>query len=736
MTLAGDRRTGWLAQLRRRSVAQLVIVAGVWLLVAGLLSAWFGAAGGTHRASLVTRATIVTIGWYAAAAGLAIALVGVVSARRRYARLWPPSCADAGERVAARAWLWGLIAGITLALYPLFVALSRNPYRDAVWLAWGFEDYRWLIALYFVTIATVVALPPLAARWLEPATPLPDVGHQRRHWWPRAVLALAFGIAVSLMLFAPPWNLASTSGEIGNHDVHLSQLQAIHTGSLPYIGPASIQYGPGSQLLQYAYMTVTGRFSLLGYRETYPLFLVIAFACFTATVAGTLGVGYGTLAALLALFISPFNMLSWNGDTLTGFLGWANALRYVGAFVVVGLLPSVLRRATGGFSGAAFLVGLVWGTFTWLSQENLMSTLLGGGLFVVTAWALSACSLAQVRRTVVGLVLGWLLVVVPILLFYRSHGELARFVEGYFLVTRFVAAGMSNTPWDWRANAGWNAAFVLTPLVLFGAAVLTTFDWPQRRFASPLSPDRQQALAFVGVSLVCFTGALLRKDSSHFQNALIGLPATIAALAAVVVNERRRAWRPLLVLPLLGAFVLLFPDSARIPGFLVTYVATPWAARLQHHAPDAERSAWQGQQGVAFERAGAFISADYRIFENGPPARTFLTAMNDLKATVDSRRVYVQSFPGVPPESVYFLADLTPGPLLFSVSTMVFNTDVQRRFFEDMRVHCQEFDAVVGVELEAPEVQIFKDCHPGVVPQSARVGDEPYYVWLASAPRN
>ena len=102
---------------------------------------------------------------------------------------------------------------------------------------------------------------------------------------------------------------------------------------------------------------------------------------------------------------------------------------------------------------------------------------------MVVAWALRACSFAQARRTVLGLGLGWLVVVVPILAFYATRGELGRFVAGYVLVPRFVAAGMSNTPWNWQIETDWNAAFVLTPVLFFGVACLTTFDWPHRRFA-------------------------------------------------------------------------------------------------------------------------------------------------------------------------------------------------------------------------------------------------------------
>ena len=341
--------------------------------------------------------------------------------------------------------------------------------------------------MYFIAIGAIVALPPLASRWLEPGvvTEPPPVARFRLA---RPVLALVYGAVVSAILFAPPWNIARTSGQVGDHDVHLSQLQAIHTGTLPYIGPASIQYRAGLQLLQYAYMTRTGKFSLLGYRETYPLFQLVAFACFTAAAVGSTGFVYGTLIAFLALYLSPFNMLHWGGDVFNGFLGWANPLRYVGTFVVVSLLPPVLRRAGRTVTVPALLLGVVWGLFTWLSQENLMSTVLAGGLFVVVAWALRACSFAQARRTVLGLGLGWLVVVVPILAFYATRGELGRFVAGYFLVPRFVAAGMSNTPWNWQIETDWNAAFVLTPILFFGVACLTTFDWPHRRFARHFPP--------------------------------------------------------------------------------------------------------------------------------------------------------------------------------------------------------------------------------------------------------
>jgi hypothetical protein len=676
---------------------------------------------------LPLRRSVVSVARIALIAGLAALVVLLGLSRWRHGRYLPPHADVAGGHVMRRALLWGLIVWLALMLYPPAVALSRDPFHGVVWTMWYAVDYRWLIAGYLLTVASVVALPPLAARWLGSGTDrdVPSAAAAPWSLW-RPVLATLMGVGIAVVLFAPPWHLEATIGQVSNHDVHLSQLQAIRKGTVPYIGPASIQYGPGSQLLQYGYMSLAGRFSLLGFRETYGVFMLFGFAIFAAVSLGALGVRIGTLTWLLALYVSPFAMFGWSGPVLVGSFGWGNPFRYLGSYVVLALLPAVVPRTRGWRNVPALATGIAWGFFCWMSQENLAATILSGGLFLTAAWALAAYTVQQIRGAVLNCAVGWVLFWVPVLAYYAVAGELGRFVEGYFLVTRLVAAGMSNTPWDPEVNRGWNAAFALTPVFLFAALWLTIVDWPRRGFYMPLSASRQRLLALICLAAVAFTGALLRKDSSHFINVLIALPAVVAALAVQTAGGPGRWPVRLLVLGGIAAMVAQFPTARGILQFPQVYLAG--ASERFRLAP--KPSQWKDDRGVPFERAGAFAGDPYPVYEGAVPAREFFEDMEQLRSITGDRPVFVHSFPGIPPEIVYFFADLTPGPILFNVSTMVFHNGIEDRFLRDMSAHCKAFGAVIGVDPAAKEVAIFRSCHPAASTIARSIGGEPYFVWL------
>lgn len=624
--------------------------------------------------------------------------------------------------------LWSLVGWLVLMAYPAWLVFATNPFSGVTWLAWGLQDYRWLIASYLVTVLSTVVLPPLCARLLSTGPPaaIPPYGDGR--WVGRSIRSSLVGTAFALAIFAPPWNVERGNGEVGNHDVHLSQLQAIHKGSLPYVGPASVQYGPGSQMLQYAHMSLAGKFTLAGYRESYALTALIGLAVFTSVSVGVLGLAYGLLAAVLALYLSPFAFLGWDGPVFTGFFGWANPFRYMGAFVVMALMPSLVAASRGWRNVPALAAGLVWGAFTWMSQENLSGTCLAAALFLTAAWSLGCCSFAQVRGAVVNAVIGLTAFWLPVLAYYAAYGELSRFVEGYFLISRFVAAGMSNTPWS--GETVWTAAFYLTPWFLLAAAWAAIFDLPAKTFAVPLPAGRQRLLALVCLSLACFTAALFRKDSSHFVNVLIGLPAVMVALAKETPRITPR-WLPrLLLIGSIVALATLFPTHSRMMRFVPDYLRYPWA-RFWNDQPPLT-SAWAHEPGPAFRRAGDFVSGDYRIYTGAMPARAFFETMNEVSQIVGDRAVFVHSFPRVPPEIVYFFADLRPGPILFNVSTMVFHTGIQQRFLRHMEEHCREIEAIVGTDAMTQEVALFRRCHSMVVEIPKVIDGSPYVIWLAA----
>ena len=721
VALCDNLASGTVATARRLTLDRLLVLGAFVTATQGalviLLYALAGDGSAWHR-------RVLSAGLTALAAGLIWAATSIASARRKHGRWWPPPYVAGCNSLSVRVALCSVVGWIVLMTYPAWLTLSKNPYDDVTWLGWGFQDYRWLIATYLVSMTAAVALPPLFARLFE---------HDERRAVPplkrsivNTVSAVVLGVAFSVALFAPPWNIELGSGEVGDHDVHLSQLQAIRQGATPYIGPASIQYGPGSQIFQYAYMALSGKFSLAGYRESYAALALIGFAIVAAAYLGTLGLFCGTLATILALYISPFSMFTWNGPVLVAFWGWANPFRYMGAFVVMALLPWMLRSSRGWRNTPALGTGVMWGAFCWMAQENLPMTLASAGFFVTIAWSLGWYSRRQVLSTTLNAVAGLSLFWLPILGYYAARHDLGRFVEGYFLVSQFVAAGMSNTPWDPGSNRGWNAAFYLTPWFLLAAAWIAMFEWRRWRFADAAHDDRRHLLSFVCLSLVCFTGALFRKDSSHFVNVLIGLPAVVAALGRHAVGSSEPIPLRALIAVAIVSFVAVFPGSRELTHFPARYLSEPWTRFTSGPLPPP---AWERDDGVAFRRAGDFVSGDYPIFADAMPARAFLETMEEIRTLVGSRPVYVQSFPKVPPEIVYFFADLRPGPILFDVSTMVFHSGIQQRFLRHMEDHCAEFAAVIGTDPTAREVEIFRRCHEVVSETQRAVSGSHYYVW-------
>src|SRR5260370_30261217 len=118
----------------------------------------------------------------------------------------------------------------------------------------------------------------------EPA-PRPDAvprpgGRRFSPWGAIAAVVLAWFFA------GPPWHLDRHVRDFEYHEqVHLGPLQAIAKGYAPYLGPASTQYGPGSQLILYGVMRHSDRFDLVASREAWALINFAALVVFALVAA-------------------------------------------------------------------------------------------------------------------------------------------------------------------------------------------------------------------------------------------------------------------------------------------------------------------------------------------------------------------------------------------------------------------------------------------------------------------
>ena len=341
-------------------------------------------------------------------------------------------------------------------------------------------------------------------------------------WW-RASGAVAL-FAVSWLLAGPPWHVAAHHREIDFHEqVHLGPLQAIDKGYVPFVGPASTQYGPGTQLLTYTYMKWTDQFDIVGFREANLVqhFATTLVVCLLAW--STIGFPGACAVLILGLSFSPLQFFLPAGDgTFQGFYGWASGLRYLGALVVV---PLTVRRMlvvpAGRMDWRLLVIGVTAGVFAWLAQENLSATV-AALLFVLVlmmatrtiTWRAAASTTAQVAA-------GSTIVAMPIVVYYLLQGELSRFVRNYFLVPRAVATGFSNTWWlEGPADPRYRAyAFTTAVIVVIGIAAV--WNVREMRLRHPLTGSQVRLLAYLGVFAASYHTALYRADSSHLVNTMI-----------------------------------------------------------------------------------------------------------------------------------------------------------------------------------------------------------------------
>ena len=392
------------------------------------------------------------------------------------------------KRLLAKSFVLSFQFALVLLVVAAHLAIWKNHNHFIEWYRYGFLDKRWLFCLYWIGVSAVLVFPPLIHRVLgseKLASGLflsnSNVNEPRKERTPKGVLFLKTSLALSLsfVLFGPPWNIERTPLYIDFHEqVHLGPLQAVYKGYLPNIGPASQQYGPGTQLVTYAYMKYTDQFTLIGFRQAHGLFFFLGFSLFATLIFIHLGVSWGVLAILVSLSVSPFNLTYWNKFGGFNIWGWPNPLRYLGVLFLVMALASILTRpgSKRKIDLPVLLVGWFWGMFTWLSPENLILGFVASGLFASLLWATATTSFRRLVETVVGIALGGAVFWSPFLVYYWHQGHLGEYTHNIFMVGGQVIAGLSNIPTSgsiWSFPERRALFYGFTPFVLLvGCSVL------------------------------------------------------------------------------------------------------------------------------------------------------------------------------------------------------------------------------------------------------------------------
>jgi hypothetical protein len=674
-------------------------------------------------------------------AGIGLALAGAVAGG-----VW--LVAGRGRRTRndfVTALLLAAAVVVVALVVPLHFLMARTDPPPVVWNHFGFLDKRWLTSLFMIATAGVALSMATAAQvvatarerpsswraWIADVLPAraggePTMLPPRR--WARTALTLVAGAAFAAYFFAPPWHVAHTP--LDYHEaLTMGGVQAVRTGSLPYVDAAAVQYGPLAQLANVAYVGITGRLSVDGFREVTLLFQWAAatlFACALALRVRPVVALVTALAAVLAFPTLQTFAITSKG-VFDGFWGWTDALRYAGLFVLAMAFPAIAARAavtTVRMRAAALGVG--WGVLCLLAQENLIGGALVLGILSVLLIVTDTIGRRAVLRTLGWIAVGMLLVAAPVCIYYAAHGRLGRFIEFYWLVPSAVARGYSNTVFP---NATYRRLFYGVPFLLGGLLVAALLAGRPLRVARRWSDRRVVLVSALIAAVVSHLGSLTRSDAPHLVNTELALPAAVC-LAAFDLPEllgARRAgtrWLGGIAIALLAVAVLPFTAKVLDPARTPDKLARPLLARIDPPAgkPVPPRIP-VGSQAAA--RIGDETLHQRICCTKEPHPMTQLLRFEDrLHAVVGRRRVYVDDTGVITPPVTYFLADLRPAAFRQDYGTMVLNSDIRKVWLRDFRRRVGPIDAMVTTDPARTAPRIWTAAHPRyrtvVVPWAGR----------------
>jgi len=508
-----------------------------------------------------------------------------------------------------KSYAFAIQLGVLLLVVPAFVMVLKLPYDYMQWYGYGFLNKRWIFTFYWVAAATFLLFPSFFSYLLKPqarTTPAPlpagdaadsarstGSAHPSRAWL-RGAGKMALALTLAWFFAGPPWHLERHHRPIDFHEqVHLGPLQAIDKGYLPYIGPASTQYGPGSQLATYLFMKGVGHFDIVGFREGTALLHLVTMIGFCLIAFSLLNVWPAVVVLLLGLAYSPLDFFLWGPDgTFAGFYGWGNGCRYLGVLIVIAGLAWLAQSERKRWVTICLALGLgfVWGLFSWLAQENLSSTVMGAGLLMILLWLTGTASPRTLLHLGFSVCCGFVVFWAPVLSYYASHGAAREFVRFYFLVPTMVVRGFSNTPWPKTDTLEANAFYFMGPFLII-VGMCTLCDPRKLRLIRPLPPARVRLLGFLLALVASYPSALFRSDSSHLLNTLIALPFVIF-LACWDLPNWLAAGRParwtLRIAAILVAFYA-FPLRTFLPDILGRVVLRPLARFAQQKQPPARQ---------------------------------------------------------------------------------------------------------------------------------------------------
>lgn len=620
----------------------------------------------------------------------------------------------------AVSWLLSLQVGIATS-FAAVVLLVRHRPEEAI-TGWNFPlvNKQWLVALYNLSIVVVLVLPAAFERLRTFTLSLPRAD---AHPFPVSrrgrvrTLAGVLTIAVVCWYFAgPPWNLERHHRPIDWHEqLQLGPMQAIASGYLPYVGPASATYGPGVELLQYAGMKVQRHFDVVAFRAVWAAFHLTAVLAIGIAAYLWLGLVPAVCVIVVAMAYSALSFYYTITDgTFYGFYGWANPLRYIAPVIVAPALTRVVSRESKPIPFV--LLGVVWGLGAWLAQENFTTTIVAAGLTLLLLWITASVSLRTVCRAALYLIVGFACVLTPVLTYYAFHGAAAAFVHAYLAFAGATVAGFANMWWPPQDVVPDRFAYYYTLPFVLALGVCALWTPKPFRLVTPLDRRRALFVALVCVQLACFQTALLRSDVSHVLITLIALPFLLVVGLTDLPQWIAGSGRGRLAVRV--AFVIIavavYPVLRLRPwGDLVTGPLSKYRSTFVRPP-----TTYEGR--IAYKRATPLLSSEPELASNSQlTMREFLDGATMVHYLAGQRKTYVVTPWFVNTGAFEFFAGLTPAPYPTSIPL---NDAMRHEIADHIRAHPGDYECLIAPGLDSMEARAFLDGHPHAVSQTLMIG--------------
>lgn len=467
--------------------------------------------------------------------------------------------------------------------------------------------------------------------------------------------------------------------------LHFRAHQAMLNGETYYIHSASNQYGPGSLKLNNLILENFSQVSLQGLKHSNYLFHFFMVLFIVLVILLTMNFVPALFLSLSFLTLSPVVNFFYveNGGIPIGFWGWGNIGRYMGTII----LPFLFYKYNLNKNKyLLFTIGILVPLFAWISQENLLSSILLLIFFLILRNSTEIKKgnyFKEARVFFAGVMLSSLLFTYE----WSRNGVLFEALQNYFLVPSAVSNGYSNTVWS-EPKTIFYWIFQLSPIL-----IVIIFYFLLVFTNNPKLKSQTNNLVKLGLYLnfgysVSYMGSLFRSDQSHTQNTTINLvPLTFVIIYAIISNY---GMKELKVKVLSTLNLILFSTLSMILTVYVFKLVGLYNVDLKSDFLKKSEIALMEfvfdknvDQDLYYLSRIGFLNQDqlYQICcpELDLTYSELHHASNLIREKIGDKQVYISTkIPYIYPEVIYFVADLNPAKIRYERLGLQINDELEK----------------------------------------------------------